>query len=500
MKRIFSLTCLLLFSLFSLGQNVTIRIINPNAKDGTEILYCRSIDGDPIHYALFYDSSVFENGISSKSFDIDSTMFIMVANNPYTPKIRLVIEKGDSINIVIRQDTVMHSMELSFKGKNHAGLYNYFKNSLFLGGKTNNEVYNTLTHSENLSRAIESLEELKDGLFKPMDSLFVLREISKEYYKFVKLEAESEFLAAVLNISGTAEHRYDADKDKFKLSKEDFVSLQRIFCEKYDPFSKRYRNVNYRSANAKKKCRLIEKGTIVSKSQVSNLKLWEQKDQAYNFAPVEIQEQMFSSDLISELKFGTINFSEATNRYERLKKAFPASVFVPVVKTILISNQDRNKVPPYSFVKYESAGKLFQYIEKDSLIILSDFVKRHFPGKAVLVDLWATWCSPCKEEFAFAKDLHSFLKDNEIEILYFSMDKKSNSPRWKKDIELYSLNGYHYLGTDAAADILGKNLNESIIGIPRYFLFNKEGNIVDTNLPRPSNSITLHKRILEKLQ
>ena len=52
-------------------------------------------------------------------------------------------------------------------------------------------------------------------------------------------------------------------------------------------------------------------------------------------------------------------------------------------------------------------------------LALSDFA-----GKVVLVDFWATWCDPCKEELPDLVKLRDRLKDKGFEILGVSMDEE----------------------------------------------------------------------------
>jgi thiol-disulfide isomerase/thioredoxin len=477
------------------AQRVKISISNPIAEDGTEVFFCRSIDRDPANYIVMYDKTVFKQGNAIKTFDIDSAMFIMIADNPFMPKTRLVVCKGDSIHIQVMQDTIENTKRLYFTGANFKGCQNYYSNPLFLGSKTTSEVHEVLKTATDIKDAIDKTQKLKAELISPMDSLFLQKEISFDYYNYVKLEGDAEFLNAILSVASTISQNFE--NEKIKLRKSALTDLQKYYCEKYDPFSAKYRNVNYRTANSRRKCHLIADGILLNKSNPANLGLWDKKDSDYNYAPKDIQERMFASDLIFNQKFGMINEANAKKEYQRLKRAFPNSVFLPVIESSF--NKEISAIPPFAFARYNKTAKVFNYIEKDSLTTLPAFIKDHFSGRAVMIDMWATYCAPCKIEFAYAKDVQIFLETHGIDLLYFSIDNENNVTGWIKDIDKYNLNGYHYFATDIVSDYLRHYLDQNI-SIPRYLLFDKNGKLVDGDLPRPSEKKIFQLRILNKLR
>jgi cytochrome c biogenesis protein CcmG/thiol:disulfide interchange protein DsbE len=47
-----------------------------------------------------------------------------------------------------------------------------------------------------------------------------------------------------------------------------------------------------------------------------------------------------------------------------------------------------------------------------------------YRGKVVLINIWATWCEPCREEMPYIENQYQNLKDRPFEILAISEDKR----------------------------------------------------------------------------
>ena len=103
-------------------------------------------------------------------------------------------------------------------------------------------------------------------------------------------------------------------------------------------------------------------------------------------------------------------------------------------------------------------------------------------GKYVYVDVWATWCGPCKQQIPYLKKLHEEYSDKNIAIVSLSIDKASNKDKWLRMVADEKLTGIQIMAdnNDFAA---AYNIN----GIPRFILIDPEGNIVDSDAPRPSD-------------
>ncbi len=106
-------------------------------------------------------------------------------------------------------------------------------------------------------------------------------------------------------------------------------------------------------------------------------------------------------------------------------------------------------------------------------------------GKYVYVDVWATWCGPCKREIPFLKTIEKEYHNKNIVFISMSIDKKKDYEKWKKMVKDESLSGVQlFAPNDWNSDFV---TNYGITGIPRFILIDTEGNIVDSNAPRPSS-------------
>ena len=93
-----------------------------------------------------------------------------------------------------------------------------------------------------------------------------------------------------------------------------------------------------------------------------------------------------------------------------------------------------------------------------------------FKGKLVILNFWATWCAPCKEEMPSLDDLQSNSDFNNLKIfpINIAQEKKSKSELFFKELDIKNLDIY----IDAPITLAKKF---SLRGVPTTILFNKQG-------------------------
>lgn len=107
-----------------------------------------------------------------------------------------------------------------------------------------------------------------------------------------------------------------------------------------------------------------------------------------------------------------------------------------------------------------------------------------FRGKYVYIDVWASWCGPCRREIPFLNQLKVKFADKNIEIIGISLDE--NKADWENAIKGEGLTGVQlYAGgwENELCDFF------KITGIPRFILLDKQGKIINANADRPSGDI-----------
>ncbi|TFF38490.1 TlpA family protein disulfide reductase [Mucilaginibacter psychrotolerans] len=100
-------------------------------------------------------------------------------------------------------------------------------------------------------------------------------------------------------------------------------------------------------------------------------------------------------------------------------------------------------------------------------------------GKYVLIDVWASWCAPCRAQYPYIVSLEAKMKNKAITFVSISID--SHVWRWKGP-NLTQMGGIQWMVRD---EVFEKAFG--INAIPRFILLDKDGNVLNLKMPLPSH-------------
>ena len=157
-------------------------------------------------------------------------------------------------------------------------------------------------------------------------------------------------------------------------------------------------------------------------------------------------------------------------------------------ESFVSSEKENNiKMTEYYLEKIEAIAKLpkigepaidFIYPDKDG----NEFSLSSFNSSLVYVDVWATWCGPCKAEIPALKELEHDYHNNNITFLSVSVD--TDKEAWLNMLVDKQLGGVQLWANGWSAITKSYAIN----GIPRFMLFDTNGNVISLDAPRPSSS------------
>jgi peroxiredoxin len=101
-------------------------------------------------------------------------------------------------------------------------------------------------------------------------------------------------------------------------------------------------------------------------------------------------------------------------------------------------------------------------------------------GKVTIIDFWASWCGPCRNENPNVVKMYNKYHDKGLEIIGVSLDREGQKDRWEKAIADDELNWHHVSNLKFWQDPIAQLY--SIRSIPATYILDQDGKIVATNL------------------
>ena len=137
-------------------------------------------------------------------------------------------------------------------------------------------------------------------------------------------------------------------------------------------------------------------------------------------------------------------------------------------------------VPNYAISHQESFEKMGVVLPRNQMLAPNFILEtldgdtlnlKDFKGKAILLNFWATWCVPCKDELPSMQKLYESLRFDGFEIIAISIDRE-NKEKIKKYVKKYSLTFPVLL--DPSQKV---RKNYYIMGLPTSYLIGSDGKL-----------------------
>jgi peroxiredoxin len=167
------------------------------------------------------------------------------------------------------------------------------------------------------------------------------------------------------------------------------------------------------------------------------------------------------------LRFNQI--TEDVSETEKLYNSLKAEV-----KNTALSNYIQSLVQEAK--KNPVGSTLPNFVQKDTAG--NELSLASLKGKYVLVDFWASWCRPCRQENPNIVKAFEKYKDRNFTVLGVSLDQ--NAENWKNAIQQDSLTWQHVSDLKGWANEVA--LQFEIYNIPQNFLLDPEGKIIAKNI------------------
>ena len=178
-----------------------------------------------------------------------------------------------------------------------------------------------------------------------------------------------------------------------------------------------------------------------------------------------------------------------------MKKSF---IILAIASTIIFSKCTSKKSTETASIDTLTtmvAGNLTPTSLQDASNKVIDFKDITNKSKVTYIDFWASWCGPCKGEMPSSQALREEYTTKGVNFVYISLDEDKDA--WASANKNFALpDGHSFVLPNPSNSEIPAKFN--ISSIPRYILMDANGNIVDDNAPRPSETERI-KEALDKM-
>lgn len=456
---------------------ITGKVLNQTSEYNTVTVYVNELlSGDQLSYVSLVDN--FGNFQTKFNLYYPQDILVRYGDNSFP----IIIHPSDSIHILFDANKISDKDQLA-------------KSIQFTGSKSDNESliafyaiiskifipweqycqYEKEYNSDKFTALLDSLRSLK----KEAANEFIRQGVSKELENWIKKEVDFDYY------NWLALYPYDHagfnKLDEYTIVPSSFYDFMNIELSLSD------------LSNSKSIIFIGRYQRRISSLMIDDGKLfkpdgrWTYKGNA-NDAIIKIILKYTSDSLLREMLIARQLYYTLDRReikdFEKHYALFEKTVTQPFLREPLINKYVETKEHFENAQQRENTLlKLTKNTPANELItkILDDH-----KGKIIYLDIWATWCSPCRREMPFSKELMQTLDSDKIAFIYLCID--SDKDKWKAIISELDISGSHYFATPDQSRFLYQLFEMN--GVPQYVLLDTKGNVIEKGIQlRPSESL-----------
>lgn len=216
-----------------------------------------------------------------------------------------------------------------------------------------------------------------------------------------------------------------------------------------------------------------------------------------NLLTSKIIDRYFTSDIrdyLYAVLFKTalqeIEMINLENIYKEYASKYPNSKYLPVFDRSMENFFNKTTRRLSSAMKFIEGRDTIHTFKQ-----LIQIVK----GKTILLDMWGTWCSPCRNDInKHSATIKAHFKNKPVDYLYVANFDEENEKGWKEMISFYQLEGYHILASAQLTKDIMSILKGT--GYPTYAIIRPDGSIELSKTQYPMKREVLIQQIEELLK
>lgn len=452
----------------------------------------------PVMNAVFWaarkEVELDKDGKCSISLDSTETGYLILFANGKRWNVYMM--KGDSIDMIVDTSNIN---TVSFFGNNAQG-------QLLLNDKRIPQNYSTVksrfSGDSSLRWIAENIDKEKIAKINLFGALYDNKQIDSSFFSFAKLNLDYLYANAIAEIISDNFYKlfYPLNDPSYKAS----------FTREYEQYWQLL--LQYFPPDHPDAYSLPSMESYIDHyidHYLVDYKRWVAKDtakvsrDAYLTKRIEVISQNFKGKMADLTEARRLYLKYIQEKFEKplIDWYNNFSKRTSVKKYLLYLQPYHNKVIEYQDIANKDFDTKKTFIKNYSKINRFDELKEQLKGNIYYVDIWASWCSPCKYEFKYKDSVESVLKQYKIKTLYLSMDKDEYDADWKAMIKFFQLNGAHLRTNHELRTDLSRLFWEGKgYAIPKYLLIGADGTVIESDAARPSDVTTLRKQIEKHLK